>query len=132
MAGHEWTTGGWMDPHAAEIVDMFENAKTNSRGQRLELNHSGAQLRYVCLAAIRMSRVLTQSGDLTTNDATFMDEKGGKERKTEDIQNAVVLSLKQASTSIASAKIPKYVACVEAFSEYPPLGRFAVRDQKTT
>merc|ERR1719440_678643 len=27
---------------------------------------------------------------------------------------------------------PEAAFCIEAFSEYPPLGRFAVRDQKTT
>lgn len=54
-----------------------------------------------------------------------IDRRSGK--KLEDNPKSV----KTGDAAIARMK-PSKPMCVEAFSEYPPLGRFAVRDMKQT
>lgn len=54
-----------------------------------------------------------------------IDRRSGK--KLEDNPKSV----KKGDATIAVLK-PSKPMCVEAFSEYPPLGRFAVRDMKQT
>lgn len=54
-----------------------------------------------------------------------IDRRSGK--KIEDNPKSV----KSGDAAIVSL-VPSKKMCVEAFSEYPPLGRFAVRDMKQT
>ena len=68
-----------------------------------------------------------------------MSKRGGN-KKTPCIRNPVVLgkkvednpkSVKSGDAAIV-VLIPSKPMCVESFSDFPPLGRFAVRDMRQT
>lgn len=54
-----------------------------------------------------------------------------KDRRTGEVLEMNPASLQAGDAAVVRLR-PETPLCVEAFSEYPPLGRFAVRDQKTT
>jgi hypothetical protein len=52
LAAHRWSIASWTDPHAAEIVDIYEKAKKDAKEQGLKLNHTSAELELICLSSL--------------------------------------------------------------------------------
>jgi len=90
--------------------------------QVIILNHPGQiQAGYAPVLDCHTAHVACKFGTLKTK----IDRRSGKELESEP------KALKSGDAGIVIMK-PSKPMCVEAFTEYPPLGRFAVRDMRQT
>lgn len=95
---------------------------TSFKAQVIVLNHPGEiHNGYAPVLDCHTAHIACKFNELLEK----MDRRSGK--KIEDLPKSV----KSGDAAIVSL-VPSKKLCVEAFSEYPPLGRFAVRDMKQT
>lgn len=93
--------------------------------QVIVLNHNNVTDNYTPVLDCHTSHIACKFNTICTE----IDPRNGSTKRKADQDTKLVLKKNQACMAVM---VPQKAMCVEAYSDFPPLGRFAIRDMRRT